>query len=86
MDSSMLIGQVCGQGAYLEFVSSGNMMLVQFKTKSHLPAKGFKAEYTFVPVITPPANTVGYHSTFPFGYTTAKYGHHNYAHFGKSTN
>lgn len=76
--SAPLIGQVCGQSSYLEFVSSSGTMLAQFVAKSDSSAKGFKAEYTFVPKLTGGPTA----SQFAFGvHSTAMY--HNYALFGE---
>ena len=49
--SSPLIGQLCGQTSYVELLSSDSQLLVEFSAKSHMSAKGFKAEYAFVPIV-----------------------------------
>ena len=49
--SDILISKLCGQAAFVEMLSSGDELLVEFSTKSHLSAKGFKAEFAFVPIV-----------------------------------
>lgn len=54
---------VCGQATLLELLSTGEELVVQFRTKSHFAAKGFKAEYAFVPVVPPSSMpTLHYHT------------------------
>ncbi|KAH9414155.1 hypothetical protein DERP_014374 [Dermatophagoides pteronyssinus] len=49
-----LIQQICGQIAFLEILSSTNQLYVEFISPPNTPqqqsAKGFKAEYSFIPV------------------------------------
>lgn len=49
-----LIQQICGHIAFLEILSSTNQLYVEFISPPNTPkqqsAKGFKAEYSFIPV------------------------------------
>ncbi|KAJ6215435.1 hypothetical protein RDWZM_009935 [Blomia tropicalis] len=44
-----LIGQLCGQSSYNEIYSTTDQLMIEFISKSHQSAKGFKAEFAFVP-------------------------------------
>lgn len=49
---SETIGQLCGHTSFTEILSTGQYVHVTFTSESSLMAKGFKGEYTFMPVGT----------------------------------
>jgi len=45
--SSPLIGQLCNINTYVELVSNGPELYIDFIAKSHFPGQGFKARFAF---------------------------------------
>ncbi|CAG2110268.1 unnamed protein product [Medioppia subpectinata] len=55
--SAPVIGQLCNINSYVELVSTGPVLYVQFLSRSHTPGQGFKGKFTF-DTIGNSANTV----------------------------
>lgn len=66
VDASPLMALLCGQATLLELLSTGEELVVQFRTKSHLAAKGFKAEFAFVPVVPPSSMPALHYPLYPY--------------------
>ena len=55
--SDPLIGQLCNINNYIELVSTGPTLFIQFISRSHMPGQGFKGKFIF-DTITSSANGV----------------------------
>ncbi|KAI1286689.1 Suppressor of lurcher protein 1 [Halotydeus destructor] len=48
--SSPVIGQLCNTNAFVDFVSTGRQLYMQFLSRSHFPGQGFKGRFYFEPI------------------------------------
>lgn len=45
--TSAVIGQLCNTNSFVELVSTGPNLYIEFISRSHFPGQGFKGRYTF---------------------------------------
>ncbi len=45
--ASPVIGQLCNINSFVELVSTGPMLYIEFISRSHMPGQGFKGKYMF---------------------------------------
>lgn len=53
--SAPIIGHLCNTNTFVELVSTGSDIFVEFQSRSHFPGQGFKASYFFDSGPQPPS-------------------------------
>lgn len=73
-NNCLVIGELCNTNTFVEYVSTGSDLFIEFLSRSHFPGQGFKGVYTFedentvvayvdVPSIESVRRTLEYHTT-----------------------
>ncbi|GFY59569.1 CUB domain-containing protein [Trichonephila inaurata madagascariensis] len=52
--SAPIIGHLCNTNSFVEIVSTGSDLFIEFHSRSHFPGQGFKASYLFDSKPQPP--------------------------------